>query len=176
MHQTAIDISQIVLVALPAAWLSLGALDNLRHPDINRSDVAKVLALEALQNEPQIRARVAHRAITDPVTVRRLFALIVLTEAIVSLALVSATIALVLALFGAVDSSFAHALAIYAVTGFTGVMGRLSDLRPVVLLLVRRLRQNDTLLGDDLGHCDTDCRQPMTAPPSACSSPSPWPG
>lgn len=123
MSELAVDIAQILLLALHAGWLGLGALDNLRHPDINRADVAKVLALEALADEPEIRARVAHRAITDQRTVHRLFAVIVAVELLVALALVVSALALLAALFGIVASGPAHAVAILAVTGFIVIWG-----------------------------------------------------
>ncbi len=121
MQETAIDIARIVLVTLHAAWLGLAVFDNMRHADVNRSDVAKVLDLEALKEEPEIRARVAQRAISNPRTVRLLFAAIVAAETVVALALSLAAICLVLALLGVAENAFAHAFAIYAVTGFCAI-------------------------------------------------------
>lgn len=112
---------QAVVVALPAAWLSLGALDNILHSEINRDDVARVLALEALREWPDVRARVGHRAITNERTVRRLFILVVIAECVVSILLMIGAISLGLAFFGLADHDRARDLAMIGALGFTGI-------------------------------------------------------
>jgi predicted small integral membrane protein len=121
MHQTAIDIAQAVLVALQAAWLSLGTYDNIRYPRINRDVVAKVLGLDALADTPEIYAMLAHRRVTSQRAVRALFALVVVAEVAVSAALWLAALALALAAAGLVGGDLAGTLAIGAVTGFTAI-------------------------------------------------------
>jgi hypothetical protein len=121
MHQTALDIAQAVLVALQAAWLSLGAYDNIRYPQINRGVIAKVLGLDALADTPQVYAKVAHRRITDRVVIQRLFAFVVAVEVAVSLALWLAASVLALDAVGLVDGRLAGAFAILAVTAFTAI-------------------------------------------------------
>ena len=121
MQDLAIEIAQIALVAMQAAWLTLGALDNIRHPSINRDDVAKVLALDAIADEPAILKKVAARRITRPQTVRRLFAFVVTVETAVVLALWVATLGLLLALFGIFTSDLATGFAILAVLAFTSI-------------------------------------------------------
>ena len=112
---------QSVVVALPAAWLSVGALDNILHPQINRDDVAKVLALEALREWPDVRERVGYRAITNERTVRRFFNLLVIAECVVSILLWIGAISLGLAFFGLVDHDQARDLAMIGALGFTAI-------------------------------------------------------
>lgn len=112
---------QSVVVALPAAWLTLGALDNILHPQINRDDVARVLALEALREWPDVRERVGYRAITNGRTVRRLFILIVIAECAVSILLWIGAVCLGLAFFGLADHDRARDLAMIGALGFTGI-------------------------------------------------------
>ncbi len=112
---------QAFVVALPAAWLTLGALDNIFHPSINRDDVARVLALEALEEWPEVRDRVGHRAVTGARTVRILFALAVFAECVASLLLWAGAAGLALAFFGAVDHGTARDVALAGAAAFTGV-------------------------------------------------------
>ena len=114
-------IAQAVLVALQAAWLSLGAYENIRHPDANRSDVAKVLALEALADQPQILKQVAYRRIADPAIVRVVFGAIVAAESLVALLLWFSALLLAGAVLGLVPAELAHTVAILAVLGFTAI-------------------------------------------------------
>ncbi len=119
MQGLAIEIAQMVLVLAQAAWLSLGALDNLRYPSINRDDVGRVLRLETLaEHEPEIYKMVAWRRIENPQTVRRVFALIVACECMVALALWLGGLGLLLAMTGVVTQNGASTLAILAVLGF----------------------------------------------------------
>ncbi len=112
---------QTVVVLLPAAWLSLGALDNIIHYSINRDDVARVLALEALREWPDVQGRVGHRAITNPGTVRCLFVLVVLAECATSVLLWIGAVHLGLAFFGLADYHHARDLAMIGALGFTGI-------------------------------------------------------
>lgn len=83
-----------LVCALPGAWLALGVLDNLRYPDINRSEVARVLRLEALDEWPEVRARVGHRRIENATVIRAAFVLIVLAELSASCLLLAGAIGL----------------------------------------------------------------------------------
>ena len=112
---------QSAAVALPAAWLSLGTLDNILHPGINRGDVARVLALEALRDWPDVRARVGHRAITNERTVRRVFLLVVTAECVASIVLWAGAVHLGLAFLGLADHERARDLAMIGALGFTGI-------------------------------------------------------
>ncbi len=80
MDETFFVVAKALLCLLPGVWLALGVLDNLRYPDINREDVARVLRLEALKEWPEVMAHVAHRRVDNPTLVRIVFALIVTGE------------------------------------------------------------------------------------------------
>ena len=110
-----------LIALMPGACLALGALDNILHPAINRDDVARVLALEALNEYPEIKARLNHRAITDQRVVWRLFAGLVAAETVASLLLLAGSVGLALSLLGLVPVELALAVAIAGATAFTGV-------------------------------------------------------
>ncbi len=112
---------QSVVVALPAAWLSLGAFDNILHSRINRDAVARVLALEALREWPDVRERIGHRAVTNERTVRRVFILVVIAECVASVVLWTGAIGLGIAFFGLADHDRARDLAMIGALGFTGI-------------------------------------------------------
>jgi predicted small integral membrane protein len=112
---------QALVVAMPAAWLSVGVIDNILHPHINRDDVAKVLALEALRDFPEIRSRLEHRAITNPAIVRLLFTVMVMAETISCVILWAGSACLVGALFGFCDAYFAREMAILGAASFVGI-------------------------------------------------------
>jgi len=112
---------QALVAAFPAAWLTLGVWDNIRYPAINRDDVARVLALEALEEWPEVRAKVGHRAIRNEGLVRALFVLIVLAEVAASLLLWAGSVMLVLAFWGMAEAETARCLAITGAYAFTGV-------------------------------------------------------
>ena len=100
MADTQFLVIQIVLTALPAAWMMLGVLDNIRYPDINRNDVSRVLRLDSLEEWPEVYARVSHRRITDPRAVRFIFGLIVFAECLAAVLLSAGAIALAAQLTG----------------------------------------------------------------------------
>ena len=161
---------QSAAVALPAAWLSLGTLDNILHPGINRGDVARVLALEALRDWPDVRARVGHRAITNERTVRRVFLLVVTAECVASIVLWAGAVHLGLAFLGLADHERARDLAMIGALGFHGHLGIVPHRRAVVLLLVRFLRAIHPLHGHPLGAGHTDHPGPLGTGPQQSGS------
>ena len=123
MADTQILVIQIVLTALPAAWTGLGVLDNIRHPDINRDDVARVLRLDCLEDWPEVRARVGHRRIDDPRAVRFIFALIVVAELLAAVLLGAGALALAAQLLGLWHGGIPLLLARAGALVFTCVWG-----------------------------------------------------
>ena len=116
--------AQAISVALIAAWLTIGVSDNIRHPDMNRAITAEVLAMGRMQREyPSDYARVAHRAVTDPVAHNRAFRLVVLVELTGTALLWIGVAALVGALVGAVARPDARALALAGAATFTAIWG-----------------------------------------------------
>ena len=108
-----------VLVLLPAGWLTPAVIDNMRHPDVNRDDVARVLRMEALEEWPDVLARVGHRRLEDREVVARVFRLVVTAELCTTILLWCAVLALAGQLFGVTDGSWPLALAKLAVLSFS---------------------------------------------------------
>lgn len=109
------------MVAMPAAWLGLGAWDNILYPSINRDDVARVMALDALNEVSEIKAKVAHRAVTSRAAVRFLFVLIVASEVTATLLLWAGAVSLAVAAFGAMEAETARMIATVGTLAFTSV-------------------------------------------------------
>lgn len=99
-----------------AAWLTVGALENLFHPFLNETYTAQVMDMERMRQEyPAAYVHVSYRRLTNPRLRRRLFAVIVAWE-------LAATIALWIgaaALSGAALALVAPTAAL--VLGFAGV-------------------------------------------------------
>lgn len=121
MTETVLDLARCLLVAMPAAWLTLGVLDNIRYPAINRDDVGRVLSMAALDDHPEVAALVGHRRITHPAAVIWCFRLIVFGELLATLLLWCAVAALAADALGVAEFAFARPLAIVAMLAFTGV-------------------------------------------------------
>ena len=123
MAHTQLLVIQIVLTALPAAWMLLGVLDNIRYPDINRNDVSRVLRLDSLEDWPEVHARVRHRRITDPRATRFIFGLIVVAECVASVLLCAGALALSAQLLGLWHDGVPLLLARSGALAFTCVWG-----------------------------------------------------
>jgi len=115
------DVLRCIVVALPAAWLTLGVLDNILHPSINRDVVTDVLGMNALADYPKVQACVGHRRITNSCVIGWLFRLIVAGELAATLLLWLAVLALAGAVFGCVGDGAAHMLGLIGLLAFTGV-------------------------------------------------------
>lgn len=110
---------QIIMVLMPALWLSIGFYDNIRHRDVNGAIVNDVLSMRVLQDEyPDIYAVHQHRAIGSPRLRNALFALIVLAEGVVVLALWFSLCVLSAAMLGLMEPTAARSLAMLGPLGF----------------------------------------------------------
>jgi len=112
---------QCGLVALLAAWLTPGLIDNMCHPTANRDEVERVLRMESLATWPEVEAEVGHRRITDRRAVRLCFGAIVVAEAVATLLLWLGAAALLGRLLGLVGADAALALGLAASFAFTAV-------------------------------------------------------
>lgn len=121
--ESLILIAQIMVIALLAGWLVLGALENLRAPNVNGDIVAEVLSMERVRQYPQIYEAVSRNRIEDPRIHRLLFRLIVAAECLVAVLLVLGTFALILALLGILDADLARMVAMPGAMGFAGIWG-----------------------------------------------------
>lgn len=115
-------IAQTAAVLFPALWLTIGVLDNLRHPRINEEVTAAVLSMSRMAVEyPEAYAQVSHRRIKSRALQQFVFRLAVVWEALATLALWLAFGWLVAALTGSADREGARAAAILAVLLFTSI-------------------------------------------------------
>ncbi len=114
---------QVLLVALQAAWLSLGAYSNLRWPRTNKDYVVDVVTMELTKESPEIYEDHKHRAWSSPRLVDFLFRAVSLSEALVAGLLWAAAVFLLLAALGQVAAEFARGFALLAVLAFTAIWG-----------------------------------------------------
>ncbi len=120
--ETAILFAQLVTTTALAGWLTTGVRDNLLYPSLNETYTAEVLEITRMREEyPEAYEKVAHRAITD----RRLqlwaFRLVVAAELTATVLLWIGTLALLLALPGAIDAEVARTWAVIGVVAFVCV-------------------------------------------------------
>lgn len=109
-----------VNVAFLAAWLSVGALENVFHPFLNETYTAEVMDMARMREDyPAAYAFVSYRRITDVRLRRALFRAIVAWELFATLALWVGAVALFLALFGVGSVATALALALAGTLLFT---------------------------------------------------------
>jgi len=122
MYDTVLLLAQAGATAFIAAWLTLGARDNILYPSLNENYTADVLAMGQMKQQyPEEFAKIAHRAITNRRVQRAAFALVVIVETLASLLLWIGTGALLLALFGITPAETARALALFGALIFTSV-------------------------------------------------------
>lgn len=75
-------------LAFMAAWLTVGALENLIHPFLNEAFTAQVMDMERMRlHYPEAYGHVAYRRMANPRIRRVLFSLIVTFELIAAAAL-----------------------------------------------------------------------------------------
>lgn len=120
--ETAILFAQLVTTTALAGWLTTGVRDNLLYPSLNETYTAEVLEITRMREEyPEAYEKVAHRAISD----RRLqlwaFRLVVAAELTATALLWIGTLALLLALPGAIDAEVARTWAVIGVVAFVCV-------------------------------------------------------
>lgn len=111
---------QTMCLTFLALWLSTGAWDNLRHPQMNETFTAEVMEMARLRADyPEAFALVEHRQITSRMLQRAAFHLVLIWEILSTLALWVGVVVMVMALFGAQDPVTARAVAMIAVLMFT---------------------------------------------------------
>ena len=115
--------AQALLVALQAAWLTLGAYSNLRWPRTNKSYVVDVVTMELTKENPEVYEDHKHRALTDPKAIGLLFRIVGLAEAVVTALLWIAVAGLLLAAAGLLAADLARTVALLAVLAFTAIWG-----------------------------------------------------
>ena len=116
-------LAQAVLVALQAAWLTLGAYSNLRWPRTNKPYVDDVVTMELTKENPEIYEDHKHRAVYDPRLIGFMFRAVAVSEATVAAFLWIAAGCLLLAALGAMAADLARLIALLAVLAFTAIWG-----------------------------------------------------
>ncbi len=119
-------LAQALLVALQAAWLTIGSYSNLRWPRTNQDSVTNVVTMELTKERPGVYEDHKHRALSDPKAIGFLFHSVGLIEAAVAGLLWLAAGALFLVVPGLLAADVARSLALLAVLAFS------------VFLMVRR--------------------------------------
>jgi predicted small integral membrane protein len=113
---------ETLLVAAPAAWLALGAFENLRAPRANGDMVAEVLAMTRMKVEqPDYFALVSANRIESPRLHRLAFAAIVIAESVSAIVMLVGVLALAGAACGLWGPTLPRAIAIVGTLGFTMV-------------------------------------------------------
>ena len=123
LGETVLLLAQSLLVALQAAWLTLGAYSNLRWPRTNKDSVTNVVTMELTKERPEVYEDHKHRAVTDPKSIGFLFYSVGVIEAAVAAFQWLAAGVLLLAIPGTFEVETARALAILAVLAFTAIWG-----------------------------------------------------
>jgi predicted small integral membrane protein len=114
---------ETVLVAIPGLWMAFGVADNIRHPEVNRADVARVLRMEALDDWPDVKAEVGHRRIDNPAVLRLFFGIIVMAESLAAILLLAGAAALGALTLGLVQAPWPWDLAKAGAVAFCCVWG-----------------------------------------------------
>ena len=120
MLETTVLAAQAVSVAFMAAWLTIGALENLLHPFLNETYTAEVMDMTRMREEyPEAYRFVAHRRITSAKVRRILFRLIVSWELAATAALWAGSAALAMSAAGQMAQDTAIALGLAGTLMFT---------------------------------------------------------
>ncbi len=115
-------IAQICATASIAAWLTLGALDNIRHPQVNETYTAQVMAMTRMAEEyPDEFKLVAHRAVTNRKFQAGMFRLVVIAETIATLVLWAGVLVMIASLLGLSSNETGRVIAMCGSVMFTCV-------------------------------------------------------
>jgi len=105
-----------------AAWMTVGALENLFHPFLNETYTAEVMDMKIMRDEyPEAYAFVAYRRLVDPGLRKGLFWVIVVFECLAMVLLWIGAVCALLALFGTLQVSTAIAMGLIGTGAFTSV-------------------------------------------------------
>lgn len=111
---------QTVCVTFLALWLTSGAWDNLRYPDVNETFTAEVMEMARLRADyPDAFAMMAHRRVTNRTLQKAAFRLVLMWELLSTFALWGSVIMLAMALFGVHEVEAARDVSMIAVLMFT---------------------------------------------------------
>ncbi len=122
MLDSAILLSQTLMLALIAAWLTVGVRDNILYPNQNETFTTEVLTMSRLKVEyPNFYDQIAHRVVSDRRHQIALFRLAVLIELVVTVLLWIGVLMMATSPLGWVADDTARSVAILGTTGFTAI-------------------------------------------------------
>ncbi|MDU8943561.1 DUF2165 family protein [Rhodophyticola sp. MJ-SS7] len=105
-----------------AAWMTVGALENLFHPYLNETYTAEVMDMARMREDyPEAYAHVAYRRLTNARLRRWLFGAIVICELLEMALLWIGAVGVILAVFGNVHIPTALSLGLIATGAFTAI-------------------------------------------------------
>ena len=121
--QSAIILTQSLVVLFPALWLSIGVYSNICRPDNNRDYIIRVMGMGMAVSPPYDKIYHSHfdRRIQNLSICKTLFFLLVCYEFIVCCGLWLAGAGLLFALAGEVSVATARTISICSVLGFTSI-------------------------------------------------------
>ncbi|MEM8881427.1 MAG: DUF2165 family protein [Pseudomonadota bacterium] len=112
--------AQTATVIFLTGWLTIGALENLIHPQLNSAFTAEVLDMTRMrQDYPDAYAAVAYRRVSQENVQKLLFRIIVTWELSATIGLWVGSFCLAIALFGIVPTDLARALGLVGALLFT---------------------------------------------------------
>ena len=113
---------QFLIALMPALWLALGAVENIRNPEVNRASVAEVCSMSRMRAVyPEQYAVFCRNRVEDPRVHAWMFRAILWAECAVAVLFLAGAGALGLAVLGAVPAEAAKTLAMVGAAGFSAV-------------------------------------------------------
>ena len=117
-------LGQALLTAIPAAWIGIGVIENIRFPPVNGDLVTMVMRMDRVREErPEIYEKVKGNRIESPRIHSLSYAAIVGFELLATALLGLGALLLVLAAFGAAGEVFARGVAAAGALAFSLVWG-----------------------------------------------------
>lgn len=117
-------LGQAVLVAILAAWIGIGVIENIRFPPVNGDLVAMVMRMDRVREErPEIYEKVKSNRVENPRLHALAYRAIVAFELLSALLLSLGAVLLVLAAIGLAGPVFARGLSAAGALAFTLVWG-----------------------------------------------------
>ncbi|WP_167648787.1 DUF2165 family protein [Mameliella alba] len=105
-----------------AAWMTVGALENLFHPFLNETYTAEVMDMARMREDyPEAYVHVAYRRLTNTRLRKWLFGVIVAFELLAMVLLWAAAVSVLLALLGAASVATALTLGLVGAGAFSSV-------------------------------------------------------
>ncbi|MDF2232728.1 DUF2165 family protein [Albimonas sp. CAU 1670] len=117
-------LGQALLTAIPAAWIGIGVIENIRFPPVNGDLVSMVMRMDRVREErPEIYEKVKGNRLDDPKLHKLAYAAIVAFELLATVLMGLGALLLVLAALGLAGPVLARGVAAAGALVFTMVWG-----------------------------------------------------